>query len=171
MGVSLSKEELIEVYKDLYLKDGNTEYFKDYESLVSLYKLYFSLFFSEKSNLYLDYEYIRYVVDGFHYMNETIFGEEKVSYKDIVSTLHERDSEIREKNKNSIFKKEKYTDSDTVLFYTLNLAMGFKGNHFREEFYQIVQKALFNAYVICREEGKDKGGIKLDGVEYQKCKN
>ena len=165
------KEELIEIYKGFYLRCGNTELVKDYESLVNLYKLYLSLFFDEESTFYQDCEYIRYVVDGFHYMNETILGEEEVPYKDIVSTLYEHDSEIREKNKRSAFEEVVYTDSDVVLLHSLKLAIEFKGNKFEDVFYQTVQTALFNAYVICREEEKNKGGITLDGVEYRKCKN
>lgn len=171
MEKSLSKEKLIEIYKDLYLKDGNTEYLKDYNSIVGLYKLYLDLFFSKESGLYRNAEYIKFVVDGFHYMNETIFGEEEVPYKDIVSTLYERDSEIREKNKRSVFETVEYADSDVILVYSLKLAVEFKDNKFEDEFYDTIHKALFNAYVICREEQKEKGGITSDGVEYRKCKN
>lgn len=74
-------------YRSLYLKDGNTDSFFDYDVFLKLYENYLSKFYLDDpdNHFYMNVELLKYVVDGFEYYHDLFIGNVDVSWDDILS--------------------------------------------------------------------------------------
>ena len=74
-------------YRSLYLKNGNTEVFFDYDVFLKLYEAYLSKFYLNNSDnpFYMNMDLLKYVVDGFEYYHDLFIGDVEVSWNDILS--------------------------------------------------------------------------------------
>lgn len=165
MEENISRGELFEIYKELYLKRNNSEKFIDFEILVQTYKMYLSAFFNVDCFLYGDTEFLFFAIDGFNYIYKSIFDDEIVDSDIIPLTLCDHDSDLRYRSLD--LEETNYTDSDVILVYSLKLVMLFKDMDLIIKFYDKIQKLFFNSYVI---ESKEKGCGK-DGMEIRKYYN
>lgn len=158
-----SKEELIEEYKELYLRGKNSEQFIDFDFLVLTYKVFLCLFFDKNSSFYGDVSFFTLVVDGFNYFYEVIYGNEEADLCDVTFSLKRHDAELRAK----IVTPDKINDSDFIFCYSLKFATVFQEMGMVEKFYDVLQRMFFNSYVIENIE-KERG---KNGVENRKCFN
>lgn len=106
-----------------------------------------------------------FVVNSFNYLYKSIFGDENIDSHFVSLSLSRHDSELREKN--ACLEKVDYTDSDLVYVFTLRLAMTFRDMGLMFDYYEDMQKLLFNSYII---ENMEKG-YRRDGMENRKCYN
>ena len=70
------------VYELLYLKNGNTNQFFDYEVFLKLYEGYLSRFCQNESNnpLYMNVALLKEVVNGFEYYHDLFLGDVEVFF-------------------------------------------------------------------------------------------
>jgi len=79
------EENIIDIYKILYFRNGNDENFFDYETHMKLYKNYLYLFYDVEINspFYMNYDFLYYVVLGFAYFHD-IYLDEYDNYDDML---------------------------------------------------------------------------------------
>ncbi len=104
----MEDQEDIKNYETLFLRNGNTSKFLDYDILLELYQRYLLVALNQQSSLYLDMIYISLLVSGFSYYLDKIFGESTLTSSDIVLIVEG----IFEK----VQRRENFTKEDQIYF-------------------------------------------------------
>lgn len=170
----MNSEELLKTYKDLYLSYGNSDRCIDYEVLIRMYVIYLSMFFHKEGSFYHDVEFLIYVVRGFKYYCDLIYGDlspsDSVMFGDIIK--HEivvrKKIVVENKNKSA---RVNYSDSDLALLYSLDAYSLLEGMNLIENFCDDVKLLAYNSYIIEEKTGEARKECEENGMEYRKGKN
>lgn len=82
------EEKDLEIYENLYLRDGNSLENFDYEKFLKLYNAYLSLFLGDReleNSFCMDIDVLSYVVYGFSYFHNLVIGAEEFDSDELLA--------------------------------------------------------------------------------------
>lgn len=163
------KNNNIKAYEYLYLREGNKKNSLDYMKLLELYKSYLSLFidYEENNPFYNNVEFLSWVVNGFSYYHNKIFGVEDIDVIDsYIFSLEQYDQVL---TRATI--PEECSVSDLVFMASWSCNYLMLENDLIVSESDIVQKLIDNLYRIDKVMNKKNNREDPYEMEYWKHRN
>lgn len=172
--MDINKEELEKIYKELYLSYGNNEKIIDYETLVRMYTLYLALFLNKGGSFYHDVQFLIYVINGFKHFHDVAYDDEEVTKDVMFEEIKNHEIDLRRRMFNDSLadeKREVYTDSDLILWYSLEIFNLLKNMGLTNEYNEELLTLAVNSYRVAEKMNGKGMECKNSGMEYWKRNN